>query len=132
MDGVGTAIGGVDFLRGGSLSIQDCLIRRFSNGDGIRFEPGVSSRLSVQNTIISESGNGIFILPNGAAVVVVLDSITADGNAAFGVFGSGSSASIALTVINSTITNNALGGGIDLEASPHSSASLHLLRIGPV
>ena len=86
IDGAGAADNGIALNIGGSLTVQDCVIRRFS-GDGILFQSSAPSQLSVSNTLVADNaGSGIIFQPGGAsASVAVLSRIEASGNSVDGI-----------------------------------------------
>ena len=115
IDGLDSGANGIVVTRVGSLNIQDSLIRRFTN-DGLLFEPGNSSKLSVSHTVISGNVVGIEITPtsNAAAVVAVVEQVEVyDGRSnALLVQAQSSDAGnqpIQVTVSNSTFANNSDG-----------------------
>ena len=56
LDGGGVAdTYGIEFASGGSLNIQDSIIRNFGSS-GIVFEPSASSKLGVLNVLVSDNG----------------------------------------------------------------------------
>ena len=84
IDGVGTGDDGIVFNTGGSLNIQDCVIRNFA-GAGIHFlsTASVSTLFSVSDTLVADNGgNGIDVEPTGAVVVTgVFNRVEIDHNA---------------------------------------------------
>jgi filamentous hemagglutinin family protein len=112
LNGVGAAnSNGIVFGAGGSLNIQDSVVRNFTLG-GISFEPAASSQLAVSNTLVSDNGvNGVLVLTSsGGNANCTLDNVTMEGNASVGLdatsFGSGS---VQVLVRNSTMANNGTG-----------------------
>jgi hypothetical protein len=109
----GTAITnttGIQFSSGGTLSVEDCVIRNFAN-DGISFKPNTStpSQLFVSNALVSDNGvNGIVIEPSGAgAVTGVLDHVRMRSNVANGLLvQSDTVQTINVTVSDSVSANN--------------------------
>ena len=105
IDGVGTGGNGILFNAGGSLHVHDCLIRNFNSGNGITFQPGAASKLSVSNTqILDNAGDGVNISPSGSgSVTVVFDHVEMDNNGVRGLFvnGSGSTGIVRVTVSES-------------------------------
>jgi hypothetical protein len=86
IEGLGSGQNGI-FATGGNLTIENCVIRNFTQ-NGIFIGPSTSSSFSVSNTIASNNGNGagIFIQPQGAAVVTgVLSNVTANNNRSGGI-----------------------------------------------
>jgi hypothetical protein len=82
--GVNPPSNGVRFIAGGSLHIEECVIRRFNaaNSAGVSFAPSGSSKLVIRNTIIADNGNGatgggVVIQPTGAgaASALIVDSV---------------------------------------------------------
>jgi hypothetical protein len=72
LNGVGVGHDGVVFTTGGTLNIQNCVIRGFTDA-GIIFQPAVSSTLTVFDTTvanISSPGLGVRLAPNGAGLAV--------------------------------------------------------------
>jgi hypothetical protein len=72
--GVNPPTHGVRFIAGGTLHIEDSVIRRFNSASsfGVSFQPGATSFLYISNTTIAENGNGatgggILIQPTGAS-----------------------------------------------------------------
>jgi hypothetical protein len=84
IDGVGTGGDGIVFNTGGSLNIQDCVIRNFA-GAGIHFlsTASVSTLFSVSDMLVADNGgNGIDVKPTGAVVVTgVFNRVEIDHNA---------------------------------------------------
>jgi Collagen triple helix repeat (20 copies) len=102
---------GIQFNSGGSLNVQDSLIRNFGSA-GIAFTPSGSSTLFVSNTIISHlvsaSGTGINIAPgNGGTVSAVLNRVDIQDVGGTGVNAAGSNTTATLKA--STIVNNTVG-----------------------
>jgi hypothetical protein len=123
IEGAGNGLNGVRFLAGGSLSIQNCVIRGFRgaspNGFGIVFAPASGiAELHVTDTIIENNGaivaatgGGINIKPAaGASARVALDNVRIFNNVlGFKADGVGNAGSLS-TIRNSTIaSNNTIG-----------------------
>jgi hypothetical protein len=104
---------GIQFNSGGSLNVQDSLIRNFGNA-GIVFTPSGSGTLFVSNTIISHlvsaNGTGINIAPGGGTVMAVLNRVDIQNVGGTGVNASGSNTTVTLKA--STIVNNTVGVNI--------------------
>ena len=93
LHGATSAQNGIRFIGGASLTVQDSTVRAYnaSNGQGINFAPAGASNLVLRNVTVSNNGTGatgggILIQPSGVGTAAV-------------------------TINNSTVTNNA-GGGI--------------------
>jgi hypothetical protein len=114
LDGLGTGTDGIAFNTGGSLTIQDSVIRRFagtaSNNAVITFAPSGSSKLFVSNTLVADNaGYAIIVLPSGSGTVEgAFDHIRVENNAIVGLFvyGSGSSGTINFALSDSVIADN--------------------------
>jgi hypothetical protein len=109
LNGVGVAgfTTGIQFNSGGSLNIQNCVIRNFSL-NGIVFMSNTSGQLFVSYTLVSNIGSdGISIGPTGAGTTTgVLDHVQIDNNANEGLFVGTSTQTIKLTVTDSVSANN--------------------------
>ncbi|HEX9670942.1 MAG TPA: hypothetical protein VGC93_15830 [Thermoanaerobaculia bacterium] len=57
IEGFNNGLNGIRFLAGGSLHVQDCVIRNFAQ-HGIDFEPSGNSKLFVDDTLITDNGAG--------------------------------------------------------------------------
>jgi hypothetical protein len=113
IDGSGTGSNGIQFNTGGTLNIQNSVIRRFAN-DGIRFVPSASSKLFVSNTLVSDNGLiGIRVTPSGGSgtVTAMINRVEADNNHD-GVLADGvaSTGIIKVTVADSVAANNSTAG----------------------
>jgi hypothetical protein len=86
LNGVGVAgANGIQLNSGGSLNIQDSVIRNFASR-GVYFTPAGSSQIFVSNTLVADNGDqGIYIFSSGSQVVsgtlnrVIMQSNTNDG-----------------------------------------------------
>jgi len=127
LDGVATGQIGVLFNSGGTLDIEDCVIRNFSAG--VYYKPSGSSAIIVSNTrLIGNHNNGILIdLTAATTVSGTLDRVSMEG--ATSMIGSGltimaiasaGSGAGTFTVSDSVISNNRFG--IDAEATTGSVA----------
>lgn len=119
-EGLGTGLNGVRFLAGGSLHVDDCLIRNFSaasGGNGISFVPSNSAKLLVTNTAIWRNavgvvGAGTLIAPTGgAAAEVVVENVVSSNNNNGIHANSATSGAISVAIVNSTFSLNT-GNGI--------------------
>jgi len=88
--GVNPPSNGVRFIAGGSLIIEDCIIRRFNaaNSFGISFQPSGASKLYVSNSVIADNGSGatgggVLVQPTGAlgSARVLLKGVRIENNA---------------------------------------------------
>jgi len=124
LDGVGGAATGIQFNTGGTLRVQNCVIRNFAN-DGIQFSPDASTQLFVSNTLVSENGSsGIEILANGSGTTTgVLDHVTMENNHSHGLFVLTVAQTVNVTVSDSVSANNT-SNGIYAESSGAGLASV--------
>jgi len=119
IDGVGSGADGIRFQAGGSLNIQDSLIRNFlgafPEGYGIRFEPSASANLFVSDTVISDNSyKGIGVLADGSgggAVTVVLDRVEIANNNDRGLlaYAGVGGASVKVSLRDSVVAYNGIG-----------------------
>ena len=108
IEGAGSGGTGVNFLNGSVLHLQDSSISRFSAGLNFAPPSGVTSRLVVTNSSISENaGPGLNIAPTGSGnAKVVLDRAQLDANSA-GVFaGAGNGGAVRATIKGSSLSAN--------------------------
>jgi hypothetical protein len=112
----GTAVAntsGIAFNSGGSLTVQDSVIRNFS-GDGINFKPNSSalSQLFVSNTLLSDNSvSGIVINPAGSGTTNgVIDHVRTENNGDFGINAISATQIINVTISDSVSANNGLSG----------------------
>jgi hypothetical protein len=123
--GVNPPTNGVRFIAGGSLHIEDCVIRRFNaaSSQGISFQPSGASQLFIHNSTIAENGSGatgggILIQPtgSGSARAELVDVRVENNNGAgLAVNTNGITGFVAFTVINSQFVSNT-GSGISATA----------------
>lgn len=120
IEGLGTGLNGVRFLAGGSLHVDDCLIRNFSSasgGNGIAFVPSNSAKLLVTNTrlwrnAVGVVGAGILIAPTGgASAEVVVENVVSSNNNNGIHANSATSGAISVAIDNSVFSLNT-GNGI--------------------
>ena len=112
-EGVGSGLKGINFLAGGSLFVDTCVIRGFgaANGLGIAFNPSTNATLTVVNSIVQHNGNaasggGIQISPTGAGIAKAnLNNVTVSKNQV-GIAAVGTAANTILQIDNSTISAN--------------------------
>jgi len=138
IEGLGTGLNGINFLNGGSLTVEDCTINNFAQ-KGINFAPTTAgtNHLFVSNTVIrnnanAANGGAIFIKPGvGVSAVgtitnvrmeknkfairvedrtklTVKDSISAS-NAAFGFLAFSTGPDARMTLSNCSIFGNSIG-----------------------
>src|SRR5580700_4996111 len=118
LDGLGrTGSVGIQFNSGGSLNVQDSVIRNFDSV-GIAFVPNGSSALFVSNTLISDftnaNGTGINIAPTGGSITAIISR--ADIQRVVGT-GVNAGAHTTVTLKGSTIVDNTVGVNIGAGAT---------------
>jgi hypothetical protein len=125
LDGDGVAnTTGILFNSGGSLSVQNSVIRNFKYG--IYFLPSVSSQLSVSNTLVSDNVYGVDIYPAGSETITgVLDHVQMVNNQDYGLYIVAISLAINLTVSDSVSANN---GGFGVAAYSDSGTPSIMVR----
>ena len=114
IDGAGAGLNGILFTSGGSLTIDNCVIRHVAN-DGLEFLPNSASRLFVSRSVISDNnGSGIIIQPfnTSSSVSAEIDRVTTNGNGIDGIFVGGhtSTGSVQASVSNSVSAGNGADG----------------------
>jgi hypothetical protein len=134
IDGGGVGVAGVQLNAGGTLSIENCLIRGFGNtGTGINFAPSgtgsfASSNLYLSNTLVSNNGIGVRIRSLDSSVVsVVLNKTELANNTASGLTVDGTSATgaISVSVANSVIMGGVMSGAFSSAGISAASAVGH-------
>jgi BclA C-terminal domain len=104
---------GIQFNSGGSLNIQNSVIRNFDSV-GIAFVSNGSSALFVSNSLISDltnaNGTGINIAPTGGSVTAVINRADIQRVGGTGVNAAGSNTTV--TLKGSTIVDNTVGVNI--------------------
>ena len=87
VEGLGTGINGVNFLSGGSLTIERCVIQGFTSS-GINLATSTASQLVLTDTTIdknSSAGPAVYIQATGPAPSVTLDRVRIVANGGYGV-----------------------------------------------
>jgi parallel beta helix pectate lyase-like protein len=113
IDGAGSGANGILFTTGGTLNVQNCVIRRFTNS-GIGFQPAGPSSLFVADTTVSDNAGAAIQFRNGAAamsIAVLKDVQLINNQTGLAAQGSASTGPANVTVENSVIANNR-GAGI--------------------
>ena len=113
LDGIATPGSiGIQFNSGGSLNVQNSVIRNFDSV-GIAFVPNGSSALFVSNTLISDfaiaNGTGINIAPSSGSVTAVISRVDIQRVGGTGV---NAGANTTVTLKGSTIVGNTVGVNI--------------------
>jgi hypothetical protein len=117
LNGVGIGHNGITFNSGGTLNVQDCVIRSFK-GFGIGFAPGTSAAITVADTVLSnDSGGGIAIAPSNGTTTASLERVTAVGSdvAGFSLVPTGTGV-IQGTITDSAAIGNRTGNGFSLNS----------------
>jgi hypothetical protein len=98
---------GINFTAGGSLSIQNSVIRKFSSY-GIQFSSSGSSALLMSNSQVSNNLNGISISAYNAntAIESILDRVVIEKNGNYGLYANTSAGAINLTLGESICGGN--------------------------
>jgi parallel beta helix pectate lyase-like protein len=112
IQGAGTGASGIVFNTGASLTVQNCVIRGFTNA-GIAMYPNSSSNFLVSNTSVGDNGAaGIIVLPTGSGTVnAVFNRVEAYNNyTGIAVSGQASTGIVNATLADSMAANN-YGGG---------------------
>ncbi|PWT92761.1 MAG: hypothetical protein C5B55_05705 [Blastocatellia bacterium] len=109
LDGFCNGINGINILQAKTVNVEDCVIFRFSTGNGITVNETDDLQLNVRNTVIRDNTNdGINTFTSGGAnaIRVTLDNVRLSGNANGLHARSGSR----VTARNSVFSNNSTNG----------------------
>lgn len=115
------SLNGVKFIAGGTLMVQNCVIRNFTggspNGYGIFFSPSGASSLFVSDTTLSSNGTGtfgggVFVQPtgSGSAKASLMRVYAVNNVLGIRADGTGSTGGINLTLTDSMTTENTFSG----------------------
>jgi hypothetical protein len=128
VEGFGTGQDGITFASGGSLNIQDCVIRHFTNV-GISFLPSSGSlSLFVSDTLVSDIPNvGIGVANNAGSptMTVVLNRVQVE-NGKYGISMSvfpGATANV--SIVESVVANQSFRG---IDAGSSGGAIIAMVR----
>jgi hypothetical protein len=118
IDGAGAGSNGIVLNLAGSLTITNCTLQNFvgsgTTGNGILMQPTAGTlTFTITNTTASNNGyTGIFFFPTSGSPSAkgVIDHVLADANQYGIAFDPGSSGSTVVTVSNSIVSNNSVGG----------------------
>ena len=128
----GTGLYGILFTTGGTLEIENCVVRNFANA-GINIVPSTSSSFSVFNTIANNSVNdGILVKPTGSAVVSGVLSKVITNNNGIGIRVNGSvttAPSLNVTIVDSVASNNSGFGVEAVSSSGHANTAVMLRNV---
>jgi hypothetical protein len=119
INGFETGLNGIRYLSGAALHVQKCNIFEFT-GDGINVTTSTAGALFVNDTFLTNNGNGIQIAPTAANVKSMLVHVRAQNNSGFGFYlhpGTGAGAG---TVIDDS---SAVGNGTEISVT---DATLYL------
>ncbi len=136
INGVGTGLNGINFIAGGTLIVEQCVIRNFNavapNGNGIRFAPTGAGRLIVAGSYFSNNGGGstgagILINPAaGGSAQANIERVSLERNVfGFVADGTGSTAGMNVTITDSVVTGGSQDGVIAV--TPGGGAPIGLM-----
>jgi hypothetical protein len=113
IEGLGSGLNGILFNTGGSLAVENCVIRDFSNG--INIAPTGSAVVTgvLSNVITDNNGNGIIVngtTSTGASLnVTVVDSVSSNNNTGIAAVSTASGAVTLVMVRNSVASYSGMG-----------------------
>jgi hypothetical protein len=87
IDGAGVGATGIAFTSGGSLTIENSVVRGLTSS-GIGFAPNSSANIAVSNTLVANNGgHGIYVQPTGfnVRVTAMFNRVEADYNGIMGI-----------------------------------------------
>ena len=128
IEGGGIGFDGIQFNSGGSLTIEDSVIRNLT-GAGIAFLPNSSSNLLVSNTRVANNDKGIQAYPSGGSYVnITITHVEAVNNITYGVVLNATNFTgfLSGTASDSVATNNGVGF---IAIGPSSISSLSNLAV---
>ena len=108
--GGGVGANGVTFNTGGTLNMQNCVIRGFT-GNGVNAVPTAVSNFNISDTIVSNNGNNGILISTGngfGGPIATFTRVQALGNLNAGIFMNGQSAP--LHGVQATATNTVASG----------------------
>jgi hypothetical protein len=107
INGFCNGINGINILQAKTVNVEDCVIFRFSTGNGITVNETSALNLNVRNTVIRDNTlDGINTTSSGGNVTVTLDNVRLSGNGNGLHARSGSR----VTAHNSVFSNNTTNG----------------------
>ena len=114
IDGIGTGLNGIRYLSGAALHVQNCNIFEFTQ-DGINVATtAANAGLFVNDTFLTNNGNGVQIAPSAGNVRSMLVHVWAQDNSGFGFLLNPSAGVGAGTLINeSSAVVNGTGIGVN-------------------
>ena len=138
LDGAGVGVTGIQFNSGGSLTIQNCVVRNLL-GAGIGNTPTNSANITVSNTIVRDNrADGIYVEPSGTNLTVnaFFNRVEAynNGEDGIGIFSdhmTGLPGLFAMAV-DSVSVNNAGDGFHCAGGNGNTFSNLHLFRSAAV
>jgi hypothetical protein len=131
INGAGIALNGITFNTGGSLTVQNCVIRNLT-GQGINFVPSVDSSLSVSHSYVGNNGgHGILVRPSGLASATATFNYVEtqyNGPSFYGIMldAFSTSGTVIGSVKDSVSSNN--GGGYLMQSGTSASNNLTVVR----
>jgi len=82
IDGFCNGINGINVLQAKTVNVEDCVIFRFSTGNGITVNDSNGCALNVRNTVIRDNTlDGINTTSSAGFITVTLDRVSLNGNA---------------------------------------------------
>jgi len=117
LNGLGTGRHGVNFVSGGTLNIQNCVIRAFPGGDGVFFNPTGSAAITIADTIVSDNAANIFVEALSGAVAASLQRVVAIGGGSGIAFVTANTGVLRGTIADSVAARSSIGAGQGVFAS---------------
>ena len=110
----GGGLNGIRYLSGGGLHVEDCYIFGFT-GDGINVATSTNAAIFVNNTFLTNNGNGIQIAPSAAFVRSMLVQVRSQDNSGFGFLlsPSGGGTGAGTVIDDSSALGNGTGIGVN-------------------
>src|ERR1700730_3693620 len=110
----GGGLNGIRYLSGAALHVEDCYIFGFT-GDGINVATSTNAALFVNNTFLTNNGNGIQIAPSAAFVRSMLVQVRSLDNSGYGFLlnPSGGGTGAGTAIVDSSALVNGTGIGVN-------------------
>jgi parallel beta helix pectate lyase-like protein len=114
INGIGTGLNGIRYLSGGGVHVENCYIFGFT-GDGINVATSTNAALFVNNTFLTDNGNGIQIAPSAAFVRSMLVQVRSQDNSGYGFLlnPSGGGTGAGTVIVDSSALVNSTGIGVN-------------------
>lgn len=105
IDGAGVAANGVVLFSAYSLTMVNCVVRRFT-ASGVYMRPGAASKFAIIDSIVSDNARGVLASPSGGSASGILSNVQVTNNAQNGVWAGGT---VSMTIVGGVHSRNGTG-----------------------